>query len=242
MKREALMRGEPLSPVEAAIRQCHELLRQMDYAGKTRGKLVAIVYSFLGSRGYTVPKKLLRLDMADELLMRVPEREDVEVFVQYAGSLERKLLYTLMTEIPCRPRVFPTLRWNWLEEKWQEKDFVHVSLPKQFRPANQGGPKKFEPICFLGPKSVGLMKQVREAKIRNGNVPLETDRIFQITFNAMYLAVRHDFEAHVQKGLIKPSRHDENGVPIEQSISPKSWRKYQFNIIDAIPDISPEWH
>jgi hypothetical protein len=179
--------------------------------------------------------------MADKFTMRVPEQEEIELFLQYAGSIDMKLLYTLMTETPCRPRVFPALRWNWLEEKWSEKEFIHVSLPKEFRPSNQSGPRKFEPICFLGPKSIELMKQVREARIRQGNIPLETDRILKYTLDAAHVAVRRDFEQLVQLGLVKPSRLDEKGQLTEQGISPKSWRKYQFNIIDALMEISDEW-
>jgi hypothetical protein len=155
--------------------------------------------------------------------------------------LERKLLYCLMTETPCRPRVFPALRWNWFEPEWWEKDAVHVSLPKQFRPSNQGGPKKFEPICFLGPKSITFLKQLREAKIRAGEIPLETDRILSYTYDAMTIAIRRDSQMLMNLGLIRPSRTDEQENLVEQSISPKSWRKYHFNIIDSLTDISPEW-
>jgi len=241
IKREALRNGDPLSPVENQIRRYHEALRRMGYAGKTRAKLIAAIYSFISSKGYAIPKKLIRLDMAEKLSIRVPERNEIELFLQYAGNIDMKLLYTLMTETPCRPRVFPALRWNWLEEKWSDKEFIHVSLPKEFRPSNQGGPRKFEPICFLGPKSIEVMKQIRDARIRQGSTPHETDRILKYTLDAAHIAVRRDFERLVQLGLIRPSRVDENRNLTEQAISPKSWRKYQFNIIDSLREISDEW-
>lgn len=241
IKREALRQGEPLSLVETQIRRYHEALRQMGYAGKSRAKLVAAVYSFIGSKGYPIPRKLIRLDMADKFTMRVPEREEIELFLQYAGTIDMRLLYTLMTETPCRPRVFPALRWNWLEPEWQEKEVINVSLPKEFRPSNQTGPRKFEPICFLGPRSIELMKQVRAARIRGGDTPHETDRILKFTVDAVHIAVRRDFENLVHLGLVRASRIDEKGGKTEQGISPKSWRKYQFNIIDSLVDISPEW-
>ena len=241
IKREALRQGEPLSLVETQIRRYHEALRQMGYAGKSRAKLVAAIYSFIASKGYPIPRKLIRLDMADKFTMRVPERHEIELFLQYAGSIDMKLLYTLMTETPCRPRVFPALRWNWLEPEWHEKEVIHIPLPKEFRPSNQSGPRKFEPICFLGPRSVELMKQTRAARIRQGHTPLETDRILKFTGDAAHIAVRRDFENLVHLGLIRPSRTDEKGRETEQGITPKSWRKYQFNIIDSLVDISPEW-
>jgi hypothetical protein len=67
--------------------------------------------------------------MGDKYEMRVPKREEIELFLQYAPTLERKVLYVLMTEIPRRPRIFPTLRWNWLEPERWTKDVVHVNLP-----------------------------------------------------------------------------------------------------------------
>ncbi len=74
LKREALKLGEPQSQVEVQIRRYHEALRKMEYAGKTRAKHVAAIYSFIASKGYHVPRKLVRLDMADKYMMRVPER------------------------------------------------------------------------------------------------------------------------------------------------------------------------
>jgi len=241
LKREAMKLGDPQSQVEVQIRRYHEALRQMGYAGKTTANYVAAIYSFIASKGYNIPRKLVRVNTANKLMMRVPERLEVELFIQYSGNLDRKLLYTLMVDTPCRPRVHVSLRWNWLEEKWWEKDIVNVALPKEFRPESQG-PRKFEPICFLGPKSIELMKQVREARrIRNGEVPAQNDRILPYTQDAGQIAVSRDFNHLTQLGLIRPSRTDEHNNPIEQPISPKSWRKYQFNVIDSLVDISPEW-
>lgn len=241
LKREAMKQGEPISEVERQIKRFNETLRIMGYAGKSRSKAIASVYSFIQSKGYVIPKRLIRMNMADKFTMRVPEREEIEFFLQYAKGLERKLLYTLMTETPCRPRVFPALRWNWLEPDWWRKDVVHISLPKEFRPSNTGGPKKFEPICFIGPRGIKLLKQLREAKIKSGKIPMDTDRILSLTYPGMTIAIRRDYETLVKLGLIRSSRTDEEGKLTEQAISAKSWRKYHFNIIDAIPDISPEW-
>jgi hypothetical protein len=118
---------------------------------------------------------------------------------------------------------------------------VHINLPKQFRPGNQGGPKKFEPIMFLGMKGIAYLKQLRDAKIRSGHPPMATDRILAYNQSAMLAAVRRDFDHLVSLGLIRASRTDETGEPTEQPLTPKSWRKYQFNLIDALTDISPEW-
>jgi len=241
LKREAMKAGDPRSDVEAKLKRYHETLRLMWYAGKSRAKMVAAVYSLIQSRGYTIPRKLIRLDMSDKTEMRVPEQAEVELFIQYAHGLERKLLYTMLTDSPCRPRVFPALRWNWLEPEWWMKDVIHVALPKQFRPKAQSGPRKFEPPCFLGPNSIQLLKQVRETRIKKGKVPLETDRILTMTSGAVVVAVRRDFNHLVKLGLVRASRRDEDGKLTEQPITPKSWRKYQFNIIDALTDISPEW-
>jgi hypothetical protein len=242
IKQEALRRGEPMSEVESKIRQFMEALREKgEYSGKYRAYTLAAIGSLLNSKGFTLKRKLVRVDSSPKLEMRVPERQEVERFIEYAATLEKKLLYTILTDTPCRPRVAPALRWNWLEAKWWEKDVVHVSLPKQFRPAPGAGPRKFEPICFLGPRTVELLKQDRQAKINAGNVPLDTDRIFDITYDGALKAVIRDFNDLVANGLIRPSRRSEQGVPLEQPISPKSWRKYQFNIIDALVDISPEW-
>jgi hypothetical protein len=240
IKREALQHGEPMSQVETQIRRYHEALRQQGYAGKTRAKYIAAIISFILSKGYTIPKKLIRLDTADKYDMRVPEQPEIELFIQYAGDIGMKLLYTLMTESPCRPRVFPSLQWNWLEPNWEERQVVHVVLPKQFRASGQG-PRKFEPICFLGPKSIELMKQVRAARIREGKTPHEADRILKYSRGASRIAVTRDYERLVQLGLIRASRTNGDGGKTEQRITMKSWRKYQFNIIDSCVDISPEW-
>ncbi len=86
------------------------------------------------------------------------------------------------------------------------------------------------------------MKQVREARrIRTRTVPAATDRILPYTQDAAQIAVNRDFNHLVQLGLIRPTRKDQENKPLEQPISPKSWRKYQFNIIDSLTDISPEW-
>jgi len=221
IKQQALKEGSPSSAVETSIKRFNEALRGMEYAGKTRAKIIAAICSFIQSKGYPIPRKLVRLDMTDKLAMRVPKREEIEFFLQYAASLEEKVLYTFMTETPCRPRVFPALRWNRLEPEWWSKAIVHVILPKQFRPGNQAGPRKFEPVMFLGPKSIDFLKQLRDARIRLGHPPLETERILSYTKGAMGASVRRDFDTLVRLGLIRTSRTDEKGQLIEQPIAPQ---------------------
>lgn len=241
MKREAMREGEPFSELERTVKRFHETLRQMGYAGKTRARDLAAISSFITSKGYTLPKKLVRIDISDKYDIRVPTQHEIELFLQYAGSLDRKLLYALMTDSACRPRVFPALRWAWLEEGWWEKDYVYVNLPKQFHPGPAGGPRKFEPAMFLGPRSLGYMKQIRDNHIKAGHVPLAQDLILRFTYGNITVLVSRDFKKLTKLNLIRPSRTNEKGIPNEQAITPKSWRKYQFNIIDALTDISPEW-
>ena len=240
IKREALKQGEPRSAVEMKIIRFHEALRQAEYAGLGRAKILAATYSFIGSKGYPIPKKLIRFDMSTALEMRVPTQEEADIFIKYAHGMERKLLYTMMKESPCRPRVFPAIRWNWLERNWQNIEVAHVTLPKQFRPGGQGA-RKFEPICFFGPRTLELFKQVRQARLLQGQTPNETDRILASNYEAVLIVVRRDYERLSADGLIRPSRTDEAGALIEQPLTPKSWRKLQFNIIDALTNISPEW-
>jgi hypothetical protein len=241
MKRAAMREGEPFSELERGVKRFHETLRQMGYAGKTRARDLAAISSFITSKGYTLPKKLIRIDISDKYEIRVPTQEEIELFIQYAGSLDRKLLYALMTDSPCRPRVFPSLRWNWLEENWWEKDFIYVNLPKQFRPGPAGGPRKFEPPMFLGPRSLEYLKQIRDNHITAGHVPLPHDQILKFTQGNITVLISRDFKKLTRLNLIRPSRTDEKGNPAEQAITPKSWRKFQFNVIDACIDISPEW-
>lgn len=240
IKREAMRNGEPVSDVERQIRRFHETLRVQKYSGKYRAQAVAAMSSLLNSKGYTLKRRLVRLDISPMLEMRVPEQKEVEVFVSYARGMQKKLLYTMMTDTPCRPRVFPAIQWNWLEEEWWTKDVVHVILPKQFRPIRVG-PRKFEPICFLGPKTVALLTQKREAHIKAGKIPFGTDQVLGLTYPALLATVSRDYDALVNLGLIRSSRTDQQDSLIEQPIVPKSWRKYQFNIIDSLTEISPEW-
>jgi hypothetical protein len=242
IKEEALRNGHPMSDVETKIKRFMEALREEEeYSGKYRAFTLAAIGSLLNSKGFPLKRKLVRIDASSKLEMRVPELGEVERFVEYASTLEKKLFFTALTDTPCRPRVHTAIRWNWLEEHWWEKDFVHVSLPREFRPSPQSGPCKFEPICFLGPKTIGLLKQHRQAKINAGKVPLETDRILTINYDGGLATVRRDFDDLVKLGLVRPSRKDPEGKPLEQPISPKSWRKYQFNVIDSLRDIAPEW-
>jgi hypothetical protein len=76
------------------------------------------------------------------------------------------------------------LKRGWLETDWWAKSYVHIRLPREFRPGSAGGPRDFESICLMGPKSITLLKQVREAKVKTGKVPLPTDRVLDMTYAA----------------------------------------------------------
>jgi hypothetical protein len=106
LKREALMRGEPLCEVETQIRRFNEALRRMGYAGLTRAQGISAIYSYVSSGGYTIKRKLVRFDLGTKMEMRVPTQQEVESFIQYASTIEKKLMYTMQVEAPCRPRVF----------------------------------------------------------------------------------------------------------------------------------------
>lgn len=241
LKRGAMKEGEPFSDVERALKRFQETLRQMGYAGKARARDLAAVSSFVTSKGYSLPKKFIRIDISNKYDIRVPTHEEVGLFLQYAGSLDRKLLYAMITDSPCRPRVFPAVRWAWLEPEWWEKDFVYVNLPKQFRPGPAGGPRKFEPPMFLGPVSLGYLRQIRDNHIKAGHVPLPQDHMLRFTQSNITVMISRDYKKLTGLNLIRPCRTNEKGEPNEQALTPKSWRKFQFNIIDSLTDISPEW-
>jgi hypothetical protein len=80
-----------------------------------------------------MPKKLVKLDLSNQMETRYPTQTEVDLFLEYARGIQKKLAYTMMKDSPCRPRVFPMIRWNWLEPDWWTKDVVHVSLPKELR-------------------------------------------------------------------------------------------------------------
>ena len=133
IKGEALREGEPMSEVETKIKLFMEALRAEKYAGKYRALTLAALASLLNSKGFTLKRKLVRINAPPKLEMRVPDQAEVQRFIEYASGLEKKLLYTMLTDTPCRPRIHVALRWNWLEAKWWEKEVAHVTLPREFR-------------------------------------------------------------------------------------------------------------
>ena len=102
----------------------------------------------------------------------------------------------------------------------RRKSSIYISLPKESRPSNQSGPRKFEPICFLGARSIELMKQTRAARIRQGRTLLETDRILEFRGDAAHIGVRRDFDNLVHLNLIRPSRTDEKGAKPNRESAP----------------------
>ena len=233
--------GETKSEVEAKLKLFHEAMRLQGFAGKTRAQGVSAIRAFIEVKGYPMPKKLVKLDLSNDKETRYPSQNEVDLFLEYARCTQKKLVYTMMKDSPCRPRVFPMMRWNWLEPDWWTKDVVHVSLPKELRPSTQGSARKFEPICFLGPRTISLLKQYREAEISHGRVPKETDRILKVNYDGLRATISRDRKNLETLKLTRPSKHDEKGKLTEQPLTIKSWRKYGFNAIDALTDISPEY-
>ena len=219
----------------------HEAMRLQGFAGKTRAQGVSAIRTFIEVKGYPMPKKLVKLDLSNDKETRYPTQAEVDLFLEYARGIQKKLAYTMMIDCPCRPRVFPMMRWSWLESEWWTKDVVHVSLPKGLRPGTQGAARKFEPVCFFGPRTISLLKQYREAEISHGRVPQETDRILKVNYDGLRATISRDRKTLETLKQIRPSKRDEKGRLTEQPLTIKSWRKYGFNAIDALTDISPEY-
>jgi hypothetical protein len=250
VKRQNMLDGKPMGQVEDALRDFYFMLgtaaplpppgrpRKKAYAHKSRSLAVTATYSFLGAHGFRVPKKLIRLSQETEKGIRLLERKEIEGLISQAGTLEKSSLFTVMAECPARPRVFPAMRWGWLEEDWYKRDVVHISLPKQFRPARGGGPVKFEPVCFVGPRGVSMLKKLRDELIRQGRPPLPSARIFP---SCPYKTILHSMgTAYGRAALISDVRSRVDDEETEK-ITPKSFRKFIFNIIDGLKGISPEW-
>jgi len=230
IKREGLKEGKPRTSLEKKLVEWIRN-RENKYGQNTVIACVTAIQSFLAFHGMPLPKKFARIAGREALILREPELSEVEAMISYAHDLEKKALLTIAAECPCRPRVFAALRWGWLEEGWENKDLAQIILPREFRPSKSGASRKFEPIAFIGKRSIDLLKRLKE---KRGAVKLE-DRVFPYTHTWFKKSVQRIFQRCIQENAIRPSRTD------EQTLSLKSFRKYVFNAIDACRDISPEW-
>ena len=229
VKKEGLKQGEVRTVVEDKLVEWIRF-REKKYSRKTIKAEASAVTSFLTFNGLQLPKRIAKVAGRESLELREPEQAEVEALISYAHDLEKKTLITLMAESPCRPRVFAALRWGWLEEGWESKDIANIRLPKEFRPT-ESGPRKFEPIAFIGKCSIDLLKRLRDQR---GAVKAE-DRVFPYTHTWFKQSIRRIFQRCIEEKAVRASR------PEEQTLSLKSFRKYVFNAIDACRDISPEW-
>jgi len=237
LKRKALQRGEPKSEVESALRRFYAALRGAGYARKTCSVGVGACYSFLNAQGFPVQRRLIRMSYGPLKEIRLLEREEIESIISQAGTLEKAVLFTVMPECPARPRVFPEMQWSWLEEDWYERDIAHISLPTQFRPHRGGGSIKFEPICYVGPHGIIMLKKLRDDLIRQGRPPTPNTKIFPSHPYPQAI----NFSIQTACGRATKIRVLRERKETEESISPKSFRKFVFNIIDSLEGISPEW-
>ncbi len=176
IKSKALKQGNPKSKVESKlILWVAEL--QKKYSEPTVNLAYTAVRSFVASSGHTIPAKLIKLALTLDKEMRVPTQTEVQNMVQYAVSLQQKTLLTLMSECPCRPRVFSNLRWGWLEKGWQNKEVAYIKLPKEYRPTTPGS-KKFEPAAFIGRRSIEALQKLKEFYEAKGKTITDEARIF----------------------------------------------------------------
>jgi len=234
IKAAGLKEGKIKTELEGKI---VEFIRTMQREGKQRGEgkyapgsviqFRTAIGSFLSYHGFQLPRKFMKLGKALLKRMRDPELDEVEAMIQYATNLQVKALLTIAAECPCRSRVFEALQWDWLEEGWENKDVAHIQLPTRFRP-EESGPKKFEPIAFIGRRSINILKQLAEKAGRKG-------RVFPYSRHWFVEMPEKVYGRAVREHAIRPSAAD------EQPITFKSFRKYVFNAIDACRDISPEW-
>jgi len=238
IKKEGLKRGERKTEVESKIieflRHLQQVKKPTGEGGYSPGTVVAArtaLGSFLSYHGHELPKKFIRLsqDLAKET--RVPEQNEIEAMIQYSPNLEVKALLTIAADTPCRSRVFVAMEWSWLEPGWEEKDIAHIQIPRKLRPT-ESGPKKFEPIAFIGKKGIAILQQLKSKRFGTEEA---TGRIFPFTPDWFQMMPTRVFEKTVKQKAIRPS------APNEQAITLKSFRKYSFNVIDALRDISPEW-
>lgn len=131
-------------------------------------------------------------------------------------------------------RVFSALRWGWVEGDWENREVAHISLPKEFRPTTRGS-RKFEPIAFIGKRSIDILKKWREYQQSNGQSTGENDKIFPLTPGWVRVTFHRIYLRAIRDKALRPSKAD------EQLVTAKSSRKFVFNAIDACQDVSPEW-
>jgi len=237
LKRRALLQAEPKSEVENALKRFYSALCSAGYAKRTCALGLTACYSFLKAHGFPVPRKLIHMSYGTPKEIRLLEREEIENIISQAGSLERAVLFTVMAECPARPRVFPEMQWGWLEEDWYERDVAHISLPTRFRPHRGGGSIKFEPICYVGPRGTIMLKNLRDELLRQGQPPTPNARIFPSypTVNSIEYAVKNACVRATKLRILRESKEN------EEEITPKSFRKFIFDVIDSLEGISPEW-
>lgn len=234
LKKKAMMKGEPRSEVEKQIVQWLGSLRTKGLSPNTLNSAQTAVRSFFQWHGYELSRRLMRTDTTLTKYLRVPEQAEVEAMISYAHGQMAKTMMTVMSETCCRPRVFVNICWNWLEEGWETKDVAYIHLPKEYRPSTAGA-RKFEPAPFIGKRSIEALKLWRKYLEKSKKPCGPEDRIFPYTLDWPQIIFRRTFKRAVEAGIIKPSRPD------EQTFTPKSFRKYVFNCIDACRGISEEY-
>jgi hypothetical protein len=233
IKSKALKQGEPKSKVESKLILWVGAL-QKTYSEPTVNLAYTAVRSFVASSGHTIPAKLIKLGLTLDKEMRVPTQTEVQNMLQYAVGIQQKTLLTLMSECPCRPRVFSNLRWGWLEKGWETKDVAYVKLPKEYRPTTPGS-KKFEPAAFIGRRSIEALQKLKEFYEAKGKTITDETRIFPPGETWVRVIAHRTYLRAARQKIILESKPD------QQTISAKSFRKFVFNAIDAARDISPEW-
>jgi hypothetical protein len=241
-----MMRGDPIGEVEDALRDFYIALNtgsysqaktsRKKYAPKTSSLAVTACCSFLRAHGFPVPRRFIRMSQDTQKEIRRMEREEVESVILHAGSLEKKTLLTVMAECPARPRVFPEWRWGWLEKDWHKRDVAHVWLPKKYRPNSKGGPVKFEPICFIGPRGIEMLKKLHDSLAEKGIQSVNDAKLFP---SCSYRALNSSFKSACARAAKLGDLRSSEGN--EENITPKSFRKFIFNIIDDLEGISPEY-
>jgi integrase len=237
LKRRALLRAEPKSEVENALRRFYSVLCSAGYAKRTCAVGLTACYSFLNAHGSPVPRKLIHMSYGTPKEIRFLEREEIENIISQAGNLEKAVLFTVMAECPARARVFPEMQWGWLEEGWYKLDIAHISLPTRFRPHRGGGSIKFEPICYVGPRGIIMLEKLHDDLASQGRPPTPNAKIFP-SFSypqAINFAVQTACARVTKIGVLRETKEN------EEKITPKSFRKSIFDVIDSLEGISPEW-
>ncbi len=237
LKHRALLRAEPKREVESALRRFYAALCSAGYAKGTCAVGLTACYSFLKAHGSPVPRKLIHMSYDAPKEVRLLEREEIENIIPQAGNLEKAVLFTVMAECPARPRVFPEMQWGWLEEDWYKRDIAHILLPARFRPRRGGGSIKFEPICYVGPRGTIMLKKLRDDLTSQGRPPTPNAKIFPSLpyHQAINFALQTACARATRILVLRETKEN------EEKITPKSFRKRIFSIIDSLEGITPEW-